>query len=81
MLGGRVGSKILDENEVMVYPGTWNGTKHNTWRWMNKNMLKQNLWLNEVVEPMKKLPIPLTGHCAIMINNNLGINNHVLCPL
>ena len=36
MLGGRVGSKILDDNEVMLYPGVWNATNHKIWSWMNK---------------------------------------------
>ena len=36
MLGGREGSKILQHNEVMMYPGIYNGTNHKSWKWMNK---------------------------------------------
>ena len=36
-------------------------------------MLKQTLWANNVAPNLKELPIPLTGHCALMINNNLGL--------
>ena len=36
-------------------------------------MLKQTLWASNVAPNLKELPIPLTGHCAIMINNNLGL--------
>jgi len=36
MLGGREGSTILYHNEVMLYPGVYNGTNHKMWKWMNK---------------------------------------------
>ena len=36
MLGGREGSTILRHNEVLMYPGTYNGTSHKTWKWMHK---------------------------------------------
>lgn len=42
-------------------------------------MLKQALWTFDVVEPLKQLPIPLTGHCAVMIHNNLGLLCSDLC--
>ena len=35
-------------------------------------MLKQTLWTSNVHNNLKQLPIPLTGHCALMINNDLG---------
>ena len=37
-----------------------------------QDMLKQNLWTSNVHQNLKQLPIPLTGHCALMINNDLG---------
>ena len=36
MLGGRSGSTILHHNEVLMYPGTYSGTQHKMWAWMNK---------------------------------------------
>ena len=36
MLGGREGSTILKDNEVLMYPGTYNGTNHKMWMWMHK---------------------------------------------
>ena len=42
MLGGREGSTILKDNELLVYPGNYNGTNHKMWRWMNKVDKKDN---------------------------------------
>ena len=36
MLGGRQGSTILKDNELMIYPGNYNGTNHKMWMWMHK---------------------------------------------
>ena len=35
-------------------------------------MLRAAVWELEVPAPMKKLPISLMGHCALMVNNDLG---------
>ena len=56
MLGGRSGSTILHHNEVLMYPGTYSGTQHKMWAWMNKvskifeqaleKYLKNMVWKN-----------------------------------
>ena len=35
-------------------------------------MLRAAVWEFEVPSAMKKLPMSLMGHCALMVNNDLG---------
>ena len=71
MLGGREGSQILQDNEVLLFPGSFAGTDYDirSWEWAHKKMKNILVWENVVPEGMKKLPIPLTGHCAVIIND------------
>ena len=70
MLGGRDGSNILQDNEVLFYPGSFeeDSYEHKSWQWANKNMKNKEVWSSGVPEAMKLLPMPLTGHCAVDIN-------------
>ena len=37
-----------------------------------QDMLRAAVWEFEVPQAMKELPMSLMGHCALMVNNNLG---------
>eukprot|EP00092_Neocalanus_flemingeri_P033170 GFUD01036072.1.p1 GENE.GFUD01036072.1~~GFUD01036072.1.p1 ORF type:complete len:565 (-),score=103.40 GFUD01036072.1:48-1742(-) len=71
MMGGRDGSKILQENEVLQYPASFTETKKNfvlkRWEWANSKMKNSDVWDTAVPESMKLLPIPLTGHCTVEV--------------
>ena len=70
MLGGRDGSEILMDNEILLYPASFEGStfEQKSWQWAHKKMKNKEVWNSGVPEAMKKLPIPLTGHCAVDIN-------------
>ena len=70
MLGGRDGSTILQDNEVLFYPARFDNKNYelNNWEWAHRKMKNMEVWSNGVPETMKKLPIPLTGHCAVKID-------------
>ena len=75
MTGGRDGSTVLDESEVLYYPGQYILHHHQVsishWMWARPDMLYTHLW-DEVVPPaMKRLPIPLTGHCLVDLSPRL----------
>ena len=66
---------MLDETEVLYYPGQYILHHHQVsisgWMWAHQNMLYNHLWDNVVPKQMKKLPIPLTGHCVVDISPSL----------
>ena len=72
MLGGRQGSTILRSNEVMMFPGQYAALSIKHWSWIHKEMLRAAVWESNVPPAMKELPLPLMGHCALMVNNDLG---------
>ena len=69
MMGGRSGSKILQENEVLQYPATFTEAKRNyvlkRWDWANTKMKNSDVWETGVADSLKLLPIPLAGHCTV----------------
>ena len=72
MTGGREGSTVLKDNEVLQFPATFetsNGFDQKRWEWAHKKMRNKEVWTNSVPEAMKELPIALAGHCAVDINN------------
>ena len=75
MTGGRDGSAVLDEAEVLYYPGKYilhqQQVSISGWMWSHENMLYSHLWENVVPQQMKRLPIPLTGHCVVDISPRL----------
>ena len=75
MPGGRDGSEVLDEAEVLYYPGQYilhhQQVSISDWMWSHQNMLYNHLWDNVVPQQMKRLPIPLTGHCVVDISPRL----------
>ena len=75
MLGGRDGSNILQDNEVLLYPASWEGSDYDVrkWEWAHKKMKNILIWDNIVPEGMKRLPMPLTGQCAVNINDRYAI--------
>ena len=75
ILGGRDGSQILRDNEVLFYPGSFEGQNVNIkrWEWANKKMKNILIWKNVVPDAMKNLPIPLTGHCAVNIDDRFSL--------
>ena len=79
MLGGRAGSRILQENEVLQYPGIFTGAKRNyveaRWEWANPKMKNSDVWTTGVVDNMKLLPIPLAGHCTVEIQAKELVND------
>ena len=70
--GGRDGSEVLDDAEVLYYPGQYilhqQQVSISDWMWANQNMLYSHLWDNVVPQQMKRLPIPLAGHCVVDIS-------------
>ena len=70
MLGGRDGSEILMDNEILLYPAAFerNTFQQSSWEWAHKNIKNKEVWNSGVPEAMKRLPIPLTGHCVVDIN-------------
>ena len=72
LLGGRQGSTILKTNELMMFPGQYNTLNIKHWSWIHKDMLRTAVWELKVPPAMKELPLPLMGHCALMVNNDLG---------
>ena len=85
VLGGRDGSTVLQDNEVLQYPVDWmrQGSYPERytlkrWEWANKKMKNIAVWNNGVpgddaTNPgMKKLPMPLTGHCALLVGTGTG---------
>ena len=71
MLGGRDGSVILQDNEVLFYPATFDGNSFEIkgWQWAHKKMKNKEVWTSGVPEAMKTLPMPLTGHCTVSVND------------
>jgi len=71
MMGGKDGSKILQENEVLQYPAIFEEAKKNfklkRWEWANSKMKNSEVWETGVITSMKFLPIPLAGHCAVEV--------------
>jgi len=69
MLGGRAGSRILQDNEVLQYPATFSAAKRNyvekRWEWANSKMKNSDVWISGVPDNMKSLPMPLAGHCTV----------------
>merc|ERR1712130_1008631 len=66
MLGGRSGSTILQDDEVLQFPSragdSWSLKK---WVWAHKKMKYIEVWNNAVPNGMKLLPMPLAGHCSV----------------
>ena len=66
---------MLDSAEVLHYPGQYLLHHHQVnirhWAWAHVNMLDQHLWDNVIPSNMKKLPIPLAGHCIVDIRHNM----------
>ena len=76
VLGGRDGSHILRENEILYYPGTHitgygdvEDVTIKTWAWAHARMITERLWIFLVPGTIKQLPMPLAGHCAVDIRN------------
>ena len=69
--GGRDGSAVLDETEVLYYPGQYvlhhQQVSITDWAWAQPEMLYHHLWDNVVPQQMKKLPIPLTGRYILVL--------------
>lgn len=86
MLGGRDGSTILQDNEVLIYPQVRKNSgnvvfSNKRWDWAHKKMKNIEVWNEAVpgdltaspVRPgMKMLPMPLAGHCAVEVGSGDG---------
>ena len=80
MLGGRRGSTILQDTEVLVYPQSRRSTGGLTpwsakrWDWAHRKQKNIEVWNNGVPGDadqgnpgMKLLPMPLSGHCVVEV--------------
>ena len=72
LAGGRDGSEVLEETEVLYYPGQYvlhqQEVSITGWAWTQQNMLYQPLWHEVQPTQMRRLPLPLTGHCVVDIS-------------
>jgi hypothetical protein len=83
MLGGRDGSTILQDNEVLIYPEVRkNRFTAKRWEWAHKKMKNIEVWNSGVPGDMrftpkhagmKVLPLPLAGHCAVDIGGRVAV--------
>ena len=73
MIGGRDGSRILQSNEILYYPGSYNINGHNVifskWVWASERMIQEAIWEKVIPDGMKELPLPLAGHCVVDIRS------------
>ena len=71
LIGGRDGSRILQSNEILYYPGSYNINGHNVifskWVWASERMIQEAIWEKVIPNGMKELPLPLAGHCVVDI--------------
>jgi len=92
MMGGRDGSTILQDNEVLIYPEIRSSSgselfKAKRWDWAHKKQKNIEVWnqavpgnlnANPKILGMKMLPMALTGHCAFKVGNGNGAGVLVL---
>jgi len=78
--GGREGSNILQNNEVLQYPGIFSdvsitdpGYTLKRWQWANEKAKHTDIWNYAVRESMYELPIPLSGHCVVVLNDKMVV--------